>query len=138
MSIKDDIEKVLVTEEEIDSALSVLAKKINEEYKDKNLLLVGILKGSMPFMSDLLKRIDLYCKIDFMCVSSYGGGTKSSGRVNILKDLSQPIEGDDVIIIEDIVDSGHTLAFITDYFKAKKHQRRRTLCLNRICSDQQP
>lgn len=119
MSMRDDMERILITQEEIDSAVRTLARMINETYKDKHLLFVGLLKGSLPFMADLIKYITIPCKIDFMCVSSYGGGTKSSGRVNILKDLSQPIAGEDVIIVEDIIDSGHTLDFIINYLSAK-------------------
>lgn len=118
-NLKDKIAGVLISAEQIDEATTKLANKINEEYKDKNLVLVGLLKGSILFMADLMKKITVQCRIDFMCVSSYGNDTKSSGRVNILKDLSDPIDGDDVIIVEDIVDSGHTLDFITNYFKAK-------------------
>lgn len=115
----DDIERVYITEEEIRSAVKALADIINRKYEGKRVTFVGLLKGSMPFMSDLIKNITIPCKIDFICVSSYGGGTKSSGRVNILKDLSQPIQDEDVIIVEDIIDSGRTLSFIKEYFKAK-------------------
>ena len=115
----DDIERVLITAEEIESVIKTLAEQINKKYAGKSITFVGLLKGSLPFMADLIKMITIPCKIDFICVSSYAGGTKSSGRVNILKDLSQPITGEDVIIVEDIIDSGHTLDFITEYFKAK-------------------
>lgn len=115
----EDIERVMITNDEIQSAIKTLADQINRKYRDRSVVFVGLLKGSLPFMADLIKRIEIPCKIDFICVSSYAGGTKSSGRVNILKDLSQPIRGEDVIIVEDIIDSGHTLEFITEYFKAK-------------------
>ena len=114
-----DCEYILVSEEKIKELVKDLAHRIDEDYKDKNLLLVGLLKGSVVFMSDLMKEITIDCKIDFMCASSYGSGTESSGRVNIVKDLSQPINGLDVLIVEDIIDSGNTLTFIKKYLGAK-------------------
>ncbi len=119
MILHKDVEKVLLSEEEIQEAVVRIAKQIDEDYKGKEIILVGLLKGSVVFMADLLKQITTPCKIDFMCVSSYGADTKSSGRVNILKDLSQPITDADVIIVEDIIDSGNTMAFIKQYFAAK-------------------
>lgn len=117
--MNQDLEKILISAEQIQETVKRLAKQIDEDYKGKELLFVGLLKGSVAFMADLLKYIDTKCQIDFMCVSSYGSGTKSSGRVNILKDLSQPIDNMNVIIVEDIIDSGNTLAFIKTYFAAK-------------------
>ena len=114
-----DLEKILISEEQIQETVKRLAGQIDEDYKGKEVLFVGLLKGSVIFMADLLKYIETKCKIDFMCVSSYGGGTKSTGRVNILKDLSQPIDNMNVIIVEDIIDSGNTLDFIKTYFSAK-------------------
>jgi len=115
-----DLEKILISEEEIRDAAKRLAAQIEEDYKDEeDIVLVGLLKGSLPFMADLLKHITMMCKIDFMCVSSYGKGTKSTGRVNIIKDLSEPIDDKNVIIVEDIIDSGNTLSFINKYFSAK-------------------
>lgn len=114
-----DCETVLFSEEQIHQMVCSIAARINEDYKDKNLILIGLLKGSIMFMSDLMKEITLDCKIDFICASSYGAGTASSGRVNIVKDVSQPLDGMDVLIVEDIIDSGNTLNFITKYFKAK-------------------
>ncbi len=114
-----DCSRVLFTQEEIHNMVCTLAEKINEDYKDKNLILIGLLKGSIMFMSDLMKEISVDCKIDFICASSYGSGSTSSGRVNIVKDVSQPLDGLDVLIVEDIIDSGNTLNFITKYFKAK-------------------
>ncbi|MBQ0098755.1 MAG: hypoxanthine phosphoribosyltransferase [Oscillospiraceae bacterium] len=115
----NDVEKILLSEEELQEAVVRIAKQIDEDYKGKEIVLVGLLKGSVVFMADLLKHITTPCRIDFMCVSSYGASTKSSGRVNILKDLSQPITDADVIIVEDIIDSGNTMAFIKQYFAAK-------------------
>lgn len=114
-----DCERILISEAEIKTMVKSMADKINEDYKDKNLLLVGLLKGSIVFMADLMKELTVDVKIDFMCVSSYGTSTESSGRVNIIKDVSQPVEGLDVLIVEDIIDSGNTLSFILKYFEAK-------------------
>lgn len=114
-----DCERILISEEELNSIVEGIAKRINEDYQGKNLLLVGLLKGSVAFMADLMKKLEVDCKIDFICVSSYGAGTESSGRVNIIKDVSQSVEGLDVLIVEDIIDSGNTLAFILKYFEAK-------------------
>ena len=115
-----DLQKILITEEEVKEAAKKLAKQIENDYKDdEEIIFVGLLKGSVQFMADLLKNVDLMCTIDFMCVSSYGKGTKSTGRVNIIKDLSEPIDDKNVIIVEDIIDSGNTLSFIKKYFSAK-------------------
>ena len=114
-----DLEKVLITEEEIQAAAARLAAQIDSDYAGEEIVFVGLLKGSVQFMADLLKNIKSKCTIDFMCVSSYGKGTKSTGRVNILKDLSEPIDDKNVIIVEDIIDSGNTLSFINKYFNAK-------------------
>ncbi|MBE6734267.1 MAG: hypoxanthine phosphoribosyltransferase [Ruminococcaceae bacterium] len=114
-----DCEYILLSEEKIKEIVREMAQKISEDYKDKNLILVGLLKGSVMFMSDLMKELSIDCSIDFICASSYGAGTESSGRVNIVKDVSQPLDGKDVLIVEDIIDSGNTLNFITKYFGAK-------------------
>ena len=114
-----DCERVLISEEEIKVMVKEIAQRINEDYKDKNLLMVGLLKGSIVFMADLMKEISVDCKIDFICVSSYGSGTESKGRINLIKDVSQSVEGLDVLIVEDIIDSGNTLSFILKYFEAK-------------------
>ena len=114
-----DLEKILITEEQIHEAAVRIARQIDEDYAGEEILFVGLLKGSMPFMAEMLKLIESPCKIDFMCVSSYGNATVSSGRVNIIKDLSQPIDDLNVVILEDIIDSGNTLSFITKYFAAK-------------------
>lgn len=114
-----DCERILISEAEIKKIVKDIAAKINADYEGKELLLVGLLKGSVVFMADLMKELTVNCKIDFMCVSSYNASTESSGRVNIIKDVSQPVEGLDVLIIEDIIDSGNTLSFILKYFEAK-------------------
>ena len=99
-SYNEDIEKVLYSRADIDSIVKRLGKQITEDYKGKDLLLIGILKGSVLFMADLMRNIDLPCNIDFMAVSSYGDGTKTSGVVRINKDLDKPIEGKDVLVIK--------------------------------------
>lgn len=114
-----DCERILIGEAKLKAIVKRIAKEINEDYKGKNLLLVGLLKGSVVFMADLMKELEVDCKIDFICVSSYGSSTESNGRVNLIKDVSQPVEGMDVLIVEDIIDSGNTLSFILKYFEAK-------------------
>ncbi len=109
--ISRDIEKILISEEQIQSKINELGDQISKDYDGKNLMLVGILKGSVPFMADLLKRITIPCTMDFMAVSSYGNSTTSSGVVRILKDLDFEIEGKDILIVEDIIDSGITLKY---------------------------
>ena len=107
-----DIEKVYYSEETLHNIVAELGKKISEDYKDKNLLLVSVLKGSVVFMADLMREITVPCEIDFMCVSSYQSGTTSSGAVKIIKDLDINLEGKDVLIVEDILDSGRTLSYL--------------------------
>ncbi|MCM2535565.1 hypoxanthine phosphoribosyltransferase [Neobacillus pocheonensis] len=118
--MKQDIEKVLVTEEEIQAKIRDLAHQLTEEYKDRFPLAIGVLKGAMPFMADLLKRMDCLLEMDFMDVSSYGNSTVSSGEVKILKDLDTSVEGRDILIIEDIIDSGLTLSYLVDLFRYRK------------------
>ncbi len=114
-----DLEKILVSEEEIASIVNRLAGEIERDYKDKDWLMVGVLKGSVLFMADLMKAIKSDFKIDFVVVSSYADGTESTGRVNVIKDISQSIVGKDLLIVEDIIDSGNTLNFLVKYFLAK-------------------
>lgn len=115
-----DIKKVLLTEEQILNRVREIGKDISKDYEGKNLLIVGILKGSVLFASDLIKNITIPCEIDFMAVSSYGSSTETSGVVRILKDLDHSIEGKDIIIVEDIIDSGITLDYLLKYLKARK------------------
>jgi len=112
-------EEVLISKEQIAARVAELGKQISEEYKGKSILLVGILKGSVPFMADLMRSIDGDVTIDFMQVSSYGAGTTSSGNVKIKKDLDSDIAGKNVIIVEDIVDSGITLSNLKPYLLQK-------------------
>ncbi|WP_146553900.1 hypoxanthine phosphoribosyltransferase [Rummeliibacillus sp. SL167] len=118
--LQKDIEKVLISEEELQDKIKELGESLTIEYQDKFPLLVGVLKGAMPFMADLMKRIDSYVEIDFMDVTSYGNATVSSGEVKIVKDLNTSVEGRDIIIIEDIIDSGLTLSYLVDLFKYRK------------------
>ena len=117
---KSDISKILLTEEEIHEIVKRLGRQISEDYKDKNLLLVSVLKGSVMFMADLMREIDIHCKIDFMAVSSYGSGTSTSGSVKILKDLNIDLSGYDLLIVEDILDSGVTLSNLRDMLMTRK------------------
>ena len=107
-----DLEKVLITEEEIHATLDELAALIAREYEGKDLLLVGVLKGAVMVMADLMRALPMTAPVDWMAVSSYGSGTKSSGVVRILKDLDTDITGRHVLIVEDIIDSGLTLSWI--------------------------
>lgn len=118
--MKKDIKEILLTEEQISEKVKELGDKISKDYKNKNLLVVGILKGSVLFVADLIRNITIPCEIDFMAVSSYGNSTESSGVVRILKDLDHSIEGKDIIIVEDIIDSGVTLDYLLKYLKARK------------------
>ncbi|MEE1199058.1 MAG: hypoxanthine phosphoribosyltransferase [Christensenellales bacterium] len=105
----DAVERILLSEEQIQARVRELGHQIANDYRGKHPVMVCLLRGSFMFFSDLLKNIPILCTTDFMAVSSYGKGTKSSGQLTIKKDLSDPIEGKDVIIVEDILDSGFTL-----------------------------
>lgn len=116
----NDIEKVLLSEEELKDIVHKLGKQISEDYKDKNLVLVSVLKGSVVFMADLMRAISVPCSIDFMSVSSYGSGTKTSGVVKIIKDLdTDVVDGADLLIVEDILDSGVTLEYLIKVLSAR-------------------
>ena len=118
--LEQDIKKVLYSEEEIVAKSKELGAHLTKDYAGKNPLLVGVLKGAVPFMAELIKHIDTHVEVDFMVVSSYHGGTTSSGEVKILKDVDTNIEGRDVIFIEDIIDTGRTLLYLRDMFKYRK------------------
>jgi hypoxanthine phosphoribosyltransferase len=111
-SMMPDVKEVLIPSSDIQEKVRELGERITEDYRGENLLLVGILRGAVVFLSDLMRHLELSCEIDFMDVSSYGTGTSSSGVVRILKDLDTPIQGRDVLIVEDIVDSGLTLQYL--------------------------
>lgn len=112
MNLEDGIKSVLVSEEEISKKITEYGKILSEEYKDKNPLFVGILKGSFIFMSDIIRALTIPCEIDFMAASSYYNGTVSTGNVKIKMDLSTDVSGRDVIIAEDIIDTGNTLCAV--------------------------
>lgn len=118
--MKNDIQSVLFSQEELEAIVKRLGSQISEDYKDKNLLLVSILKGSIVFMSDIMRSITLPCRIDFMAVSSYGSGINSSGNVKIIKDLDISLEGYDLLIVEDILDSGRTLSSLMEILSTRK------------------
>ncbi|VTS13212.1 Hypoxanthine-guanine phosphoribosyltransferase [Streptococcus pseudoporcinus] len=118
--LEQDIKKILYSEEDIILKTKELGQQLTKYYHGKNPLLVGVLKGSVPFMSELMKHIDTHVEIDFMVVSSYHGGTTSSGEVKILKDVDTNIEGRDILFVEDIIDTGRTLKYLRDMFKYRK------------------
>ncbi len=123
-----DIERVLVTCEELQEITKRLGEQISEDYKDKNLLLVSVLKGSVLFMADLMRNITVPCQIDFMALSTYGSGTESSGRVRVNKDLDIYPEGYDILIVEDILDSGRTLEYIINNMLIPKNAKSVKIC----------
>lgn len=118
--LEKDILKVLVTQEEIAEAVARLGKTLTEDYKDKEVVVVGILRGAAIFMVDIIRAMDCYLTIDFMDVSSYGEALQSSGEVKIVKDLDTRVEGKDILIVEDIIDTGQTLKYIVDLLHYRK------------------
>ena len=116
----NDIQEVLYSEETIAAMVKRVGAEITRDYADKNLLLVSVLKGSVAFMADLMRAIEIPARIDFMSVSSYGSGTKTSGVVKIIKDLDINLKGYDIVIVEDILDSGVTLHYLVDLLKSRE------------------
>ena len=114
------VSKVLLEEEAVAARVAELGADVSTDYADKDLLLVGVLKGAVFFMADLMRRLTIPCEVDFMAISSYGASTDSSGVVRILKDLDINIEGRDVLVVEDIIDSGLTLSYLMRSLKARK------------------
>ena len=112
--------KPLISAEEVEKRICELAEQLNKDYAGRTVHMIGILKGSVPFLCALAKRLTVPVTMDFMCVSSYGDETKSSGIVRISKDLDQSVEGKNVIIIEDIIDSGRTLSYLMEMLKTRK------------------
>lgn len=123
------IEKVLLTEEEIKKRVKELAEEIEKDFPQGDLILIGVLKGSVIFVSDLMRALNLKVTMDFMAVSSYGMSSETSGIVRILKDLDFDIEGKDVIIVEDIIDTGTTLKYLYEYLKARHPRTLKICCL---------
>ncbi len=115
----NSIKNIIISENDIENIVSELADKINADFKNQEIILVGLLKGSVVFMSDLLRKITVPCEIDFMVASSYGSGTVSSGNVKITKDLSVDIKGKNVIVVEDIIDTGNTLSRVMEILKSR-------------------
>lgn len=114
-----DVERVLISAEEIQERVRDLGRQIDERYADKDLLLIAVLKGSVVFVADLMRAISIPHELDFLATSSYGASSVSTGVVRILKDLNEPIEGRHALLVEDIIDSGHTLAYLTRLFRAR-------------------
>lgn len=119
MSMYDDLGEILFDEEKIAEIVKNMGQQISKDYEGKNLLLVSVLKGSLIFMADLMRQITVPCSIDFLSVSSYGAGTNTTGEVRILKDLDASLEGKDVLVVEDILDSGVTLSYLLKNLSAR-------------------
>lgn len=115
-----DVETIYASEEQIRQRIEELGREITRDYEGREPLFVGVLKGCFMFMADLMRACEVACTVDFMVVSSYGSGTRSSGAVEIVKDLSQDIAGKDLIIVEDILDSGNTLSYLTKFLLARQ------------------
>ncbi|MDD9150708.1 MULTISPECIES: hypoxanthine phosphoribosyltransferase [unclassified Sporolactobacillus] len=118
--MKEDLREILITEAAIQGKVREFGKILSEEYRGRFPLVIGVLKGALPFMADLIKQITVPVEIDFMDVSSYGNSTVSSGEVKILKDLDTSVENREILIVEDIIDSGLTLSYLVDLFKTRK------------------
>lgn len=125
--MREDIKEILFTQEDLKAITKELGEKVTRDYKDKKLYLVTILKGAVVFLTDFMRNVDLPCEVDFMVVSSYGSGVTSSGNVKIIKDLDVPLEDKDILIVEDILDSGNTLKFVVDMIK-KRHPKSVEIC----------
>ena len=118
--MKKDVAKILLTEEDIQNRVKEIANQITNDYAGKEPIFIGVLKGCFVFMADLIRNVDLQCQMDFMAVSSYGNATSSTGAVKITKDLARDIEGQDIIIVEDILDSGITLNYLTGFLMHRR------------------
>ena len=112
--------RILFTSKEIEARVKTLAGEIRRDYQDKHPLLIGVLKGSFMFMADLIRLLDFPLEVDFIRLSSYGGGRESSGKIRVVQGLRTPIKGRDALVIEDIVDTGLTTGFLMDYLRKKK------------------
>ncbi len=120
MNLEKLTKEVMISEKELQNKVKEIGKKITEDYEGKDLVVICVLKGAIIFVSDLIKEIKVPLAIDFMAVSSYGNSTKSSGVVRIIKDLDDSIEGKDVLIVEDIIDSGLTLSYLLDNLRSRE------------------
>ena len=117
--LEKDIDHILFSEEQLKARVREIAGQIDRDFAGKEPMLISVLRGSFIFMADLMRSITLPCTVDFMAVSSYGAGTASSGQVRIIKDLSEHLEGRDVIVVEDILDSGNTLSYLLQLLQAR-------------------
>ncbi|HAF09276.1 MAG TPA: hypoxanthine phosphoribosyltransferase [Chloroflexi bacterium] len=115
----DDIAEILLDADVIKQKVRELGARIADDYAGRDLVLVSILKGALPFLADLMREVPIYCSLDFLEVSSYGAGTTTSGVVRILKDLAKPIEGRHVLVVEDILDTGHTLSYVIEHLRGQ-------------------
>jgi hypoxanthine phosphoribosyltransferase len=121
--------KILYPRQEIEAAVTRLAAEITSDYRERNPLVIGVLKGCFVFMSDLVRRLEFPLETDFIQLSSYGRGTNSSGKIKIAQDLKTLVTGRDVLVVEDIVDTGHSLTFLTEYLQQKNPETLRFCCL---------
>lgn len=126
--MREMIDKILITEDEISKRVAELGKELEKEYGDRELVVIGILKGSVTFMSDLIRHIDKPILVDYMAASSYEG-SESTGHIKISKDITVPIKGKDVLIVEDIIDTGNTLSHIIELFKEREARSVKTITL---------
>lgn len=117
--MRNDVAEILYTEDQLAEIVARMGRQISEDYRDKNLFMISVLKGSLIFMADLMRAVTIPCSIDFLSVSSYGAGTTTTGAVRILKDLDDSLEGKDLLIVEDILDSGVTLSFLMKNLSAR-------------------
>ena len=120
MRLHPDVSEILLTKEQLEQRVSEIGAEITHDFAGREPLFVGVLKGCFVFMADLMRHVDLPCSVDFMAVSSYGNDTKTTGAVKINKDLNQDIEGKDIILVEDILDSGVTLHYLTEYLSVRR------------------
>lgn len=120
INMMDDIQEVLIPREKLEETVRRLGAEITADYQGKTPMMITVLKGAFIFMADLVREVRVPCTLDFMAVSSYGSGTKTTGQVQIIKDLDTNIEGKDVIIVEDILDSGVTLSYLIELLKARR------------------
>ena len=118
--MNQDVKSVLLSEEELANIVKDLGRRISEDYKDKNLMMIGVLKGSFIFIADLMRAVDIPCRVDFMAVSSYGSGVRTTGEVRIVKDLDKTVSGYDLLVVEDILDSGMTLSYLLENLQSRK------------------
>lgn len=129
MTVHDDVSEVLLTEEQVQTRVRALGAQLSADYAGRSPVLVSVLKGSIVFLADLVRAMDVPLSVDLMEVSSYGSGTETTGQVRILKDLSGPIEGRDVVVVEDIIDTGLTLNYLLRYLTERSPASIRVCCL---------